>query len=306
MLYDVIGFIVGLTLLIKGSDKFVESASRVAKGLGVSEFLVALVLASIATTLPEVTVSGIAAFEGNPDVALGNGVGSTIINIALILGLCSMIMPLKVDEVAWKNSLFMVGVTFIAWLMMFDGVLSRFDGAVLIIIYFGFLYYLYRKHMAPEELPEEKGNPRREAVIMFLSGIVVVVGARIVVRSAVNMAYHLGIPESVIALTLVAFGTSLPEFANSLTATLKRVPNISVGNVIGANILDILMVLGISAIIRPIPSGEEYRRVIMPLTLLVMGVLTVSLKSNNKVGRKTGAVLLGLLVYFLYYLSGTV
>lgn len=300
MLVETVTFIVGLALLIKGSDLFVESASRVAKGFGVSEFIIALVLASVATTLPEVTVSATAAFDGRPDVALGNGIGSAVANIAFILGLCSIIMPLNVDKAAWRNSTFMVAVTFLAWLLMFDGTLSRLDGGILIAIYFGFLYYLYRKHMTLEEVPEGKGNPRKEAIIMFLSGIIVVVGAKLVVKSAVVIARTLGISETVIALTLVAIGTSLPELANSLTATLKKIPNISVGNVIGANILDILMVLGVSSIIAPIPIPRAYETFVMPLTLLVMLILTVSLRLNNRVGRKTGTVLLLLYAYFLY------
>ncbi|WP_048150047.1 calcium/sodium antiporter [Palaeococcus ferrophilus] len=300
MLVVVLTFIIGLALLIKGSDTFVESASRVAKGFGVSEFLIALVLASVATTLPEVTVSATAAFSGRPDMALGNGVGSAIANIALILGLCSLIMPLNVDEVAWRNSTFMVAVTLLAWLLMMDGTLSRLDGGVLIAIYLGFLYYLYKKHMTLEEVPESGGNPKREAVVMFLSGLVVVAGAKLVVNSAVIIARTLGVSETVIALTLVAIGTSLPELANSLTATLKKIPNISVGNVIGANILDILMVLGVSALIAPIPISAAYKTFVMPLTLLVMLLLTVSLRLNNRVGRKTGVVLLLLYAYFLY------
>ncbi|AIF68603.1 cation transporter [Palaeococcus pacificus DY20341] len=300
MIIQIAAFVVGLILLIKGSDKFVESASRVAKGFGVSEFLIALVLASIATTLPEVTVSALAAFEGRSDMALGNAVGSALANIALILGICSFIMPLNVDKVAWRNSTFMVFVTAYAWLLMRDGVISRLDGASLIMIYFGFLYYLYKKHMILEEPPEGGGNPKREILIMLASGLIVVLGARLVVDSAVSLARTFGVSEVVIALTLVSIGTSLPEFANALTATLKKIPNISVGNIIGANILDILMVIGVASLIRPIKVDTGIFQTTMPLTLLVMFVLTISLRLNNRVGRKTSITLLALYAYFLY------
>ena len=300
MIIQIAAFVVGLILLIKGSDKFVESASRVAKGFGVSEFLIALVLASIATTLPEVTVSALASYRGNSGIAIGNAIGSALANIALILGVCSLIMPLNVDKVAWKNSLFMVLVAFYSWFLMRDYTISRLEGLSLILIYLGFLYYLYKKHITLEEAPEGSGSPKKEAVIMFLSGLVVVIGARLVVDSAVTLARALGISEVVIGLTLVSIGTSLPEFANSLTATLKKIPNISVGNIIGANILNILMVIGIASMIRPIKVNASVFHSTMPLTLLVMLVLTISLRLNNRVGRKTSITLLALYAYFLY------
>ncbi|ADT84718.1 calcium/sodium antiporter [Thermococcus barophilus] len=301
MIQEFIVFIVGLILLIKGSDEFVEAGSRVAKGFGVSEFLIALILASIATTLPEVTVSAIAAFEGNSGIALGNAVGSALANIALILGISAMIMPLEVDEIAWRNSLFMFLVTVYAWFLMRDGVISRLEGFTLILIYLGFLYYLYRKHIAIEDIEGGRSRSvRRDIVILFLSGAVVVIGARMVVTSAVTIARSLGISEVVIGLTLVSIGTSLPELANSLAATLKKIPNISVGNIVGANILDILMVIGIASMIRPITVDAGIFSFTMPLTLFVMGILTLSLRMTNKISRAISAVLLTIYAYFLY------
>ena len=301
MIAEIILFIVGLIMLIKGSDFFVEAASRVAKGFGVSEFLIALVLASIATTLPEVTVSAISSYQGNPDIALGNAIGSALANIALILGVSALIMPLKVESGAWKNSLFMVAVTAYASLLMYDGTISRLDGASLILIYFAFLYYLYKRHMTLEELPEGgRGNPRRDAVIMLASGLVVGVGAKLVVNSAVTLAEAFGVPEVVIGLTLVSIGTSLPELANSLTATLKRLPNISVGNIIGANILDVLMVIGIAALINPIRVDQTIYTFTLPLTLLVMLILTGTLAFLGKINRAVAGAFLAIYGYFLY------
>ncbi|WP_297093389.1 calcium/sodium antiporter [Thermococcus sp.] len=308
MIVEIVLFALGLVLLIKGSDYFVEAASRVAKGFGVSEFIIALVLASIATTLPEVTVSAISSYQGKPDIALGNAIGSALANIALILGVSSLLRPLKVEKTAWKNSLFMIAVTAYAGLLMYDGKISRLDGASLILIYFGFLYYLYRKHMTLEELPEGgRGNPKRDALIMFGSGILVVTGAKLVVDSAVTMARAFGVPEVVIGLTMVSIGTSLPEMANSLTATLKRLPNISVGNIIGANILDILMVIGIAALINPIYVDSTIYTFTLPLTLLVMAILTAVLRFTGRIDRLTGGILLAIYSYFLYaYLTGGV
>ncbi|ASJ11070.1 cation transporter [Thermococcus sp. P6] len=303
MILETVVFIVGLILLIKGSDYFVEAASRVAKGFGVSEFLIALVLASIATTLPEVTVSAISSYQGRPDTALGNGIGSALANIALILGVSSLIRPLRVEKTAWENSLFMISVTAYAGALMHDGVISRLDGASLILLYFLFLYYLYRKHMTLEELPAEgRGNPRRDVLILFGSGLLVVVGAKLVVDSAVAVARALGIPEVVIALTMVSIGTSLPELSNSLTATLKNLPNISVGNIIGADILDILMVLGIASLINPIRVDLMIYTFTLPLTLLVMGILTAALYVTHRVDRLTGGIFLALYSYFVYHL----
>ncbi|GAB6101360.1 calcium/sodium antiporter [Thermococcus atlanticus] len=302
MMLELALFAVGLVMLIKGSDLFVEAASRTAKDFGVSEFIIALVLASIATTLPEVTVSALAAYRGESGIALGNAIGSALANIALILGISAMIMPLKVDKTAWENSLFLLAVTGYATLIMHDGVISRLDGLSLILIYFGFLYYLYRKHMTLEEVSEREGDPKKDALILLGSGIVVVVGAKLVVNSAVTLAEAFGISEAVIGLTLVSIGTSLPELTNSLTATLKRIPNISVGNIIGADILDILMVLGIASLIRPIQVDPETFSVTLPLALFAMLVLTVSLRLNSRVGRKSASIFLVIYAYFLYLL----
>ncbi|ACJ16452.1 Ca2+/Na+ antiporter [Thermococcus onnurineus NA1] len=301
MVVEIVMFIVGLALLIKGSDFFVEAASRVAKGFGVSEFIIALVLASIATTLPEVTVSAISSYQGKPDIALGNAIGSALANIALILGVSSLLRPLKVERTAWKNALFMIVVTAYAGLLMYDGTISRLDGASLILIYFGFLYYLYQKHMTLEELPEGgRGNPKRDALIMFGSGLLVVTGAKLVVDSAVTLARAFGVPEVIIGLTMVSIGTSLPEFTNSLMATIKRLPNISVGNIIGANILNMLVVIGVAALINPIRVDQTIYTFILPLTLLVMGILTGALRFTGRVSRATGGVLLAIYCYFLY------
>jgi len=293
-------FAVGLVLLIKGSDLFIEAAARVAKGFGVSEFIIALVLASVATTLPEVTVSALAALRGSSDIALGNAIGSALANIALILGVASMILPLDVDETSWKHSVFLVAITAYVSLLMLDGTIGRLDGLSLILIYFGFLYYLYREHMSLEAIEAERGNPKRDVLILLGSGLLVVVGAKLVVNSAVEIARAAGISEVVIGLTLVSIGTSLPEFTNAVMAAIKRLPNISVGNIIGADILDILMVIGIASLIRPIKVDPEILHRTVPLTLLVMLILTFSLRRNNRVGRKTGLVFLTIYAVFLY------
>ena len=291
-------FLVGLVLLIKGSDLFIEAAARIAKGFGVSEFIIALVLASVATTLPEVTVSALAALNGSSDIALGNAIGSALANIALILGVTSMILPLDVEETSWKHSVFLVCITAYVSLLMLDGTIGRLDGLSLILIYFGFLYYLYREHMSIEEIEARRGNPKRDVLVLLGSGLLVVVGAKLVVNSAVAIARAAGISELVIGLTLVSIGTSLPEFTNALMAAIKRLPNISVGNIIGADILDILMVIGIASLIRPIRVDPDVLHTTVPLTLLVMTMLAFSLKRNNRVGRKTGVLFL--LVYALF------
>ncbi len=297
-------FVLGFVLLIWGSDVFVDAASRVAKGFGVSEFLIALILASIATTLPEVTVSAVAAFHKNSGIALGNAVGSALANISLILGVSSIIRPLEVDTDAWKNALFMLGITLYSAILMYDGTISRLDGLTLVLIYFGFLYFLHSKHVRLGYGEVEGGNPRRDLLIMLGSGLAVVLGARVVVSTAVELARTLGIPEVVIGLTLVSVGTSMPELANSLTATLKNLPNISVGNIVGANILDILMVIGIAALIHPIRVDPGIFSFTLPLTLLVMGLLTGILRLRSRVDRMTGAAFLAVYSYFLYVQFG--
>ncbi|MEM4496492.1 MAG: calcium/sodium antiporter [Archaeoglobaceae archaeon] len=292
-------FFVGIGFVVKGSDLFVAAATRVAKGLGVSEFIIALVLASIATTLPEITTSVIASFYGNSGIALGNAVGSVLVNIALILGLCALIMPLKVDDVAWKNSIFLAFTTLYAWILMLDFEISRLEGFTLVLVYLLYLYYLYKKHVSFGRF-EPQGKVKRDVLLLFGSGLFIVFGARIVVSSAVEIAANFGVSEAVIGLTLVAIGTSLPELANSLVATLKKVHNISVGNIIGACIINVLVVIGLASLVKPISVDPGIFSFSTPLAILLTIILTISLKKDNIVGRKTATTFLVLYAIFIY------
>lgn len=297
---DFILFSVGLVLLIKGADKFIQYAKIVAKSVGVSEFIIGLVLASIATTLPELTVSIIASLQGNSNLALGNAVGSVLANISLILGFSSLLRPMKVDEIAWKNSLFLFVITLLLWFLMRDYVISRLEGLILILIYIEFLYLLYRRNSKKEDEEVKKEKfPVKEVIFIFISSIVIVIGSRLLVISSVNMARALGVSEAVIGLTLVSLGTSLPEFANSMTSIIKKLPNIGAGNILGANIINVLMVVGIASLINPIRVEQNLNQIIIPLALFVILTLTISLKRDNIIGRRTSVILLSLYLLFL-------
>ncbi|PMQ01966.1 MAG: cation transporter [Dictyoglomus sp. NZ13-RE01] len=301
MILNFIIFFVGLYVLIKGSDKFIFHIKLVAESFKVSEYVIGLILASIATTLPEITVSIIASLQGDSSLALGNALGSVLVNISLILGICSFFKPMKVDEKAWRNSFFLLLITTFLWFLMIDSIISRIEGFILIIIYVVFLFRVYKDNKKIEEEDKNIKFPTRSIIWVFLSGLAIVIGARLLVTSAINIARSFGISEAIIGLTLVAFGTSLPEFANSITSVVKKLPNIGTGNVIGANIINILIVVGLSSLINPIKVEKNIVQFILPLTLLVIFILTISLKRDNIIGRKTGFVLL--LFYILFIIG---
>uniref|UniRef100_A0A7C3MIE0 Calcium/sodium antiporter n=1 Tax=Dictyoglomus thermophilum TaxID=14 RepID=A0A7C3MIE0_DICTH len=298
MLKDVIIFIISLFFLIKGSDKFTEYLKIIGIKLRVKDFVISLILASIATTLPEIIVSIISSLKGNSNLALGNALGSVIVNTALILGICSLISPMKVDDLAWKNSFFLLFINFLLFLLMFDMKISRFEGFILLILYAIFIYIIYRvKGDNKSENYQDQNSAIKIFILMILSIGVVIVSSRFLVESSINIARFLNISELIIGLTLVALGTSLPELANSVISTIKKVPDIGVGNIIGASILNVLVVIGIASIINPIKVDQKFITYIMPVILITLLALSISLKRDNIIGKKTGLILLSL--YFI-------
>lgn len=304
ILINIVLFILGLFLLIKGSDLFIERLKLIAKNLSISDFVIGAVLASIATTLPEISVSIISSFQGEGSLALGNALGSVLFNIAVILGISSVFRPIKVDDKGWRNALFLLILSGILGLMALNKYLSRWEGLVLII-----LYGIFLKRSIEKEGIYHQGKKGKIVLVdiayVFIMGGVVVLGSKLLVDSSVFFARILNISEMMIGLTIVAFGTSLPEFANTLTSIRKKIPNIGVGNIIGACILNILIVSGLSALINPILIEKEFLYLVLPIVLLVAFALTISLKRDNIIGRKTGALFLILyLIFFMLNFKG--
>jgi cation:H+ antiporter len=310
-------FFLGFVLLIKGADLLVSGASSMANKFGVSALVVGLTIVAFGTSAPELVVNILASLQGNTDIAIGNIAGSNIVNILLILGISAMIYPLAVQKgTTWKEIPFallaIVVVTIMASDMFIDGAstsaLSRIDGLVLIGFFIIFLYYIFGLAKA------SAGQPGSEEVIeqyswvrsslMVGGGIAgLVIGGKWIVDGAVVFASGLGVSEALIGLTIVAVGTSLPELATSAVAAYKRNADIAVGNIVGSNIFNIFWILGVSAIIRPLPLSP-----MLVIDLLVAIFATVLLFVVLFVGKRhvlerwQGGVFIVVYIVYIWYL----
>ena len=290
----------GILFLVKGSDIFIDGAVGVAKKLGVSEHMIGLTLVAFATSLPELAVSSIASFNNAEGIAIGNVIGSNVANICLVLGIAALIMNLKTTKETRRDAIFMTAVTFLLFaIIAFDGVVNRYDAAIFLIIYALFIFYLYRTHKENVEIEVEKGSYVKDIVLVILGAAGVMLGAHFLVESGVGIAELLGISDLVIGLTMVALGTSLPELASSVAAALKKKHGIAVGNVVGSNIINILLVLGVAGLINPIRAGDVMHFT-MPFLLLVSVIAAIF--ASRKIGKKEGMFLLALYALFVIIL----
>lgn len=300
-------FIPGLTLLYFGADYLVKGGANIALKLKVSPLVIGLTLVAYGTSAPEFVVSVDAATKGLADVSLGNIIGSNICNIALILGLCSIITPLRVNPKLLK---FDIGVmifstaVLVAFYAINRGV-NRWEALLFLlgnIAYTIWSFYSSRKEgNIPDELPEKKYNIVI-SILMVAGGLTALVGgAKLFVNSAVAIAQWFGVSDAVIGLTVVAVGTSLPELATSVVAAIKKEQDIAIGNVVGSNIFNILGILGVAPLITPIKAnGISY--VDMILMLAVSILLYPVMKSGMKISRKEGIILLAIYIIYTAYL----
>ena len=266
MTLTIIFLIVGFALVIKGADFLVDGSSSLAKKLKISALVIGLTVVSFGTSMPELVVNIIASVQGSAEIAIGNILGSNIANILLILGISAIIYPLAVTKgTTWKEIPFgllaalMVGVMANDYLI--DKVnfssLTRTDGLALISFFIIFLYYIFAiskgKGANADDVEIKEYDIAKSVFLIFLGLVGLVAGGKLIVDSAVSLAMMLGVSASLIGLTIVAVGTSVPELATSAVAAYKRNVDIAVGNVVGSNIFNIFWVLGISALIKPLP-----------------------------------------------------
>ncbi len=300
--------IAGLVLLYAGAELLVRGSAALALRLGLTPLVVGLTVVAFGTSSPELVVSVKAALDGRSAISLGNVVGSNIVNIALVLGLSALIRPLQVNAQVVRLQLpVMIIVSVVAWLFLADGYLSRFEGFFFvlgIIAYTGASIRLAHKEAGvhPVHIAQASKQKLRRAVAGVITGLVLLLfGAAFLVHGAVSFASMLGVSEAVIGLTLVAAGTSLPELATSVIATIKREGDISIGNVVGSNIFNILAILGIAALVTPL-AVEGIR----PGDFMVMigvSLLTLPLmRSGFVLNRWEGLLLLICYCGYLYYL----
>ncbi|MBW3625248.1 MAG: calcium/sodium antiporter [Armatimonadetes bacterium] len=316
-------FLIGLVFLVVGAESLVRGASKLALALGISPLVIGLTVVSIGTSAPEVAVGVSSALAGKADLTLGNVVGSNIFNVLFVLGLCSVLVPLVVAHqlIQWDVPL-MIGVSCLPLAMGWDGRLGRWDGLLLFLGAVGYILFalVQSRHTSQEvieEYEQEFGGEEREAertwpfhVAYIVAGLVLLVtGSQWLVSGAVALAKAFGISELVIGLTVVAIGTSLPEIAASIVASLRGERDIAVGNVVGSNLSNILLVLGLSAFIAP--EGVRVSRAALTFDLPVMIAVAAACLPiffrGHVIARWEGALFLGYyLVYTLYlYLDAT-
>ena len=310
----------GLVLLVWSADRFVEGSASTARHFGMPPLLIGMVVVGFGTSAPELLVSALAASQGNPGIALGNAYGSNITNIALILGATALLSPVAVhSQVLRKELPVLTVVTALAAWQLWDGLLARFDAVVLLCLFGGLMVWtiwqgLHKKADAlGSEMEKELGvhaRPIRRSILWLMAGLVLlIISSRILVWGAVEIAQRIGVSDLIVGLTIVAVGTSLPEFASSVIATRKGAHDIALGNVLGSNLFNTLAVVGVAGTIQPLAVGPE----LFKRDILVMSVLTLSLfvigygfRGPGRINRIEGALLLlGYVGYTAYLVSTT-
>ncbi len=307
MIVAIILLIIGFVLLYYGAEFLVSGSSKLARGLGISPMVIGLTIVALGTSLPEAFVSLVAVFKGNSSICLSNIIGSNIANIGLILGCSALLAPLKVDrKLVSKELPIMLGATLLFLLFCWDNKIARWEGIVLFCLFLGFNYFILK---TSNKLTDEKDNPPEKnntfiCSLKIIGGFVLLTfGASVLVDNAVFIAGYFGMPTWIIGLTIIALGTSLPELATSITSAIKKEAEISMGNVIGSNIFNILFVVGLSAIISPLhldgtATGSFTDLIIMTLFSLLLIPL---IKSRYILARWEGLILLTGYILFVVF-----
>lgn len=321
-------FFAGLFIIIKAGDLFVDAAVWIAKVTGIPSVLIGATLVSLATTLPELFVSMIATLDGHIDMSIGNAIGSTICNIGLILGMCAIISPIPIRRRFFSiKGFLMLGAVGTVYMMAFNRQISRIEGFVLLILLIIYIIinifevYTHKEDRYTVRFQEKSfSTALLKNVAKFIIGAGgIILGARLLVDNGVRIAEILNIPEQIVSLTLIALGTSLPELTTALIAMIKGHEGISIGNIIGANILNLTMVLGTSSIIaenglnissrnfeffgKNIINFPQTLALDVPFAALLMTILVLGGTANRKLGRLDGVLLMLLYIAYLTILA---
>lgn len=304
-------FVIGLVMIIKGGDLFVDAAVWIAKVTGIPSIIIGATIVSVATTLPELFVSTVASNEGYLDMAMGNAIGSVICNIAFVIGLSACIRPIKIDKKFFSIKGFMM----ITYLLIFyyiasDGIVTFIEGIILLFLFILYIFINVIESKSQSENIHEYGNIKYTGkdfilnMIKFTVGaLLIVIGAHIMVDSGVKIAQILKIPQQVVSLTLLAIGTSLPELVTSLIAIIKGEQNISIGNILGANILNLTIVLGISTLVSDagLFVSNQTLLVDIPVCFIIMFIFVLIGIKKSELNYKFGIFLLS--IYIIYIIS---
>jgi len=307
-----VALVVAFAVLAKCADVFVDNAVALANALKIPKLIIGIVLVSLATTAPELAVSLTSALRGNPEMALGNAVGSVICNGGLALalsGIVSVAIIAVMPRVLNTAGTCLVTVAILAFVFVFpDSTLSRWEGAVLVVVFFAYTAYLLWRHRKDKD-PAEEGdkaarNERRRPLWLILLFFVValagiIIASNVIISSASTIARSFGIPEGMIALTLVALGTSIPEVATCVAAALKKQGSIAVGNILGANIMNICWVAGASAIANDLTLSRQQILFMFPWMFVIVAAMLILLRIGHNLGRRKGLILLALYAIYI-------
>lgn len=325
MVLPIITLLIGMALLIKGADIFIEAAVRIAEKHKISEFTIGLTLVSVGTSLPELAASGFASYTGSPGLAVGNVVGSNIANIGLILGLSALVSRVKGNEdILKRDGSIMIFASVLAYAFLIDGMVSRGEGFFLFlffiaytvflfeepphyyglrafIIYFFKLEYvrsIHKKNLMSQGTAEKISGHTKDILLVVVGLLGVVLGADLTVKGAVGVASSLGVSETIIGLTLISLGTSLPELVVSFSAAQKKRSGILIGNILGSNISNIFLILGVSSMIGPLPASSLTIYYGIPVMLFISALLLYFLKTNRELTKKEGVTLFNIYILF--------
>lgn len=318
MFFPIAAVIAGLVLLVWSADKFVEGSAAVARHFGMPSLLIGMIIVGFGTSVPEMLVSAISSLQGNPGIALGNAYGSNITNIALILGATAIMSPIAFHISVMKIELpILTAVSLFAAFQLIDGEITRIDALLLTAVFTIYMIWAVRKalHHKKSKMAKEYEKDIEQikmslgkAVFWLFAGLsVLIASSRMLVWGAVEIAHHFGVSDLIIGLTVVAIGTSLPELASSVMAARKGEHDIALGNIIGSNLFNTLIVVGIAGLIKPMKVMPE----VLNRDMVVMIFLTVSLfvigfnfknRKQGRINRFEGAFLLSAYIGYTAYL----
>lgn len=310
MLIAVIQLVAGFLLLVWGADRLVAGASATARNIGISPMVIGLTVIGFGTSAPELVVSAIATLKGNSGLAVGNAIGSNIANIGLVLGITALIYPLRMESTALKREYpVLLLIMLVCFLMALDGSYSTVEGwsliiGLLVVVMWIISIGLQRPLSDPlaEEFDAEipKDTPTKVALFWLMVGLIVLpISSIFLVDGAITIARHLHVSDTVIGLTIVALGTSLPELATAITAALHKEDDLAIGNIIGSNIFNLLGVLGIAAIIHPVELLPIILARDFPAMFLITGALYLmasNFHGSGRIGRRSGSLLLTMFI----------
>tara|TARA_B110000003_G_scaffold249121_1_gene261262 strand:- start:52 stop:990 length:939 start_codon:yes stop_codon:yes gene_type:complete len=309
MFISIVALLIGFAFLVWSADAFTDNGAKIARIFNISPLIIGLLIFGFGTSAPEMLVSGLAAYDGHPELSIGNAFGSNIFNIGLVLAVAAIIHPVIVEkDVLKKEWLFLFLSTLVVGFLLVDGFLSFIDGSVLLILMLLFLYYVFKESKKEGNLENDasietnKDQSKGKTWLLLITSLMILVSsARLVVWGGTNLALVFGVSDLIIGLTVVALGTSLPELAVAISSALKKQHQMIIGNIIGSNLFNTLGVLAIPGLILPfqIPSEVMSRDYIYMLIFTLL-ILVFSLKLRiNRVG---GLILLMILASYLYRL----